>query len=198
MALVIVSSSPVLNKKEDADQARQLDNSIASAATSSEARQQVSDATVAQIAAAAVPIDAPAVPSGPAATQPAQASPVATPDEDEDEDDDDDDDDDVGIEDITDDDDDDEDDDEENEASSDDDEEEDDEEDYFERFFDDILGGNYETDFSVFNSNPGEGLVTDVRRKSVRFPKTTETTGRKQVNPLAIDWRQLDMLQWLD
>lgn len=194
MALVIVSSSPVLNKREDADQARQLDNSIASAATSSEARQQVSDATVAQIAAAAVPIDAPAVPSGPAATQPAQASPVATPDEDEDEDDDDDDDDDVGIEDITDDDDDD-DDDEENEASSDDDEEEDDEEDYFERFFDDILGGNYETDFSVFNSNPGEGLVTDVRRKSVRFPKTTETTGRKQANPLPIDWRQLDMLQ---
>lgn len=161
----------------------------------SEARQQVSDATVAQVAASALPIDAPAVPSGPAATQPAQASPAATPDEDDDEDEDDDDDDDVGIEDITDDDDDDEDDDEENEASSDDDEEEDDEEDYFERFFDDILGGNYETDFSVF-SNPGEGLVgADARRKSIRFPKTTERSGRKHPNPLPIDWRQLELLQ---
>ncbi|KAL1453322.1 hypothetical protein WDU94_007468 [Cyamophila willieti] len=212
MALVIVSARPNSGTPDenearlavrpssstpDKDESRRVARKLAIRPDNEEERlaRQVSDATVAQVAAAASPIDAPAVPSGPAAAQPAsdtQASP-ATPDEDED-DDDEDDDDDVGIDDIADDDDDDEEEDDENETSADDEEDDEEDDDYFERFFDDILGGNYQDIFTLTNPPElGPTIINpDFRKKSIRFPKPNDLPQQQHANPLPLDWRHFN------
>uniref|UniRef100_A0A8D8PNN4 Ubiquitin-conjugating enzyme E2 25 n=1 Tax=Cacopsylla melanoneura TaxID=428564 RepID=A0A8D8PNN4_9HEMI len=122
---------------------------------------------------------------------PRASSKLSSQDDDDGMFDDEDDDDDVGIDDIADDDDDDEEEDDDNETSSDDEEDDEEDDDYFERFFDDILGGNYQDIFTL--SNPPELGPTiinpDFRKKSIRFPKPNDLPSQQHANPLPLDWR---------